>query len=92
MKKSIKVTMSGLVQGISFRQFCKENADKFGLKGFVRNLENGNVEVVAEGDHEALEKLTQVLKQGPKHSEVKNINLEEKPWQGQFKEFKVLRF
>ena len=45
MKKSIRLYISGIVQGIFFRNFVKENAERYNVKGFVRNLEDGRVEI-----------------------------------------------
>ena len=91
MKTSAKLTISGTVQGVFFRQFVKESADKFNLKGFVRNLDNGDVEVVVEGDSDNIQKMIEVCKKGPPHAQIRNVNVEEKKWQGQFEGFKVLR-
>jgi len=48
--KTIRVFISGNVQGVFFRQFIKDSADKVGVKGYVRNLAGENVEIVAEGE------------------------------------------
>ena len=50
MKRSVKLLIKGIVQGVFFRKFVKENADALCLKGFVRNLETGEIEVFAEGE------------------------------------------
>lgn len=92
MKKSIKMIVKGTVQGIFFRQFVKENADKMNVYGFVRNLTSGDVEVVAEGDGTALERFIQIIGKGPQHAMIKNVQIEEKKWTGEYKDFKVLRF
>lgn len=92
MKKAAKFIVNGTVQGVFFRQFSKENADRLNIKGFVRNLEDGNLEVVAEGDNNELDEFEEVLKQGPPHSQIRNVSTEERKWSGEFKEFKVLRF
>ena len=89
MKKAVKITIKGVVQGVFFRNFIKENADKLGLNGFVRNLESGDVEVFAEGDIDNVDKFYAICKQGPKHSQIKDVKVEEARFQD-FKEFKVL--
>ena len=89
MKKSVRLYISGLVQGIFFRSFVKENAERLNIKGFVRNLEDGRVETFLEGDPDNVRKMIALCKKGPKHSEVKNV--EEKPERFQdLKSFKVL--
>ncbi len=92
MKSAVKVTITGTVQGVFFRQFIKEHADKLNLKGFTRNLENGNVEVVLEGDKENIEKMIEILKKGPEHAIIKDVYVEKKKYSGDYKEFKIIRF
>lgn len=92
MKKAVKLIVQGTVQGIFFRQFVKEYADNFGLTGFVRNLTEGEVEVIAEGEGKQIKKLIEFVKKGPKHAQIRNVKIEEKRWSGEFKEFKILRF
>lgn len=89
MKKSIRLYITGTVQGIFYRAFVKENAEKLNLKGFVRNLEDGKVEIFLEGDNENVDKMIELCKQGPKHSQIKNVELKEEKFQD-FKQFKVL--
>ena len=89
MKKAVRLYISGLVQGIFFRGFVKENAERLNIKGFVRNLEDGRVEVFIEGNPDDVRKMIEVCKKGPRHSEVKKV--EEKPERFQeLKTFKVL--
>ena len=92
VKSAAKIVVSGTVQGIFFRNFAKEHADKLNLKGFVRNLENKDVEVFAEGEKENIAKLISALKEGPQHSQIRSVKTEEKKWSGDLKEFKILRF
>lgn len=92
MKKACRFLVQGTVQGIFFRQFVKEHADNLKLKGFVRNLDDGNVEVVVEGEAENIGRLNEFLKTGPVHAQIRNVKIEEKKWSGDFEEFKILRF
>lgn len=92
MKKANRLIIQGTVQGVFFRQFVKENADKMGLRGFVRNLPEGNVEIVAEGEGETIERFLNIMKKGPEHSQIRNVIVEERKWSGDFNEFKILRF
>lgn len=89
MKKSVRLYISGTVQGVFFRTFIKENAEKLGIKGFVRNLEDGRVEVFAEGNPEEIRKMIDICKKGPKHSEIRSVEEKEEKFQD-FKQFKVL--
>ena len=89
MKKSIRIYITGTVQGVFFRGFVKENAERHNVKGFVRNLEDGRVEVFLEGNPEEVDKMIELCKQGPKHSQIKNVEIKEEKFQG-FRVFKVL--
>jgi len=92
MKKAARFVVQGTVQGIFFRQFVKEHAEDLKLRGFVRNLEDGTVEIVAEGEAENLGRLNEFLKKGPAHAQIRNVVVEERKWEGDFEGFKVLRF
>jgi len=92
MKKAARFVVQGTVQGIFFRQFVKGHAADLKLRGFVRNLDNGEVEVIAEGEAENLDRLLGFLKKGPEHAQIRNVKIEERKWSGDFEEFKILRF
>ena len=89
MKKSVRLYISGIVQGIFFRDFVKENAERCNVKGFIRNLEDGRIEVFLEGDVDDVNKMIEICKTGPKHSQIKNVEEKEERFQD-FKNFKVL--
>lgn len=91
-KKAVKFTISGTVQGVFFRQFCKDKAVELGLKGYVRNLETSNVEVLVEGEKDKIEEMYNILKKGPPHAQIREIKPEEKKWSGEFKDFSIMRF
>ena len=65
-------------------------ADKLGLKGWVRNLPDGRVEVVAEGSKEAIRTLIEFLKRGPPLAKVENIEIREEPYKGEFETFEII--
>ena len=67
MKKSVRLYVTGTVQGVFFREFVKENAERHNTKGFVRNLEDGRVEVFLEGDNNNVDKMIETCKQIPNH-------------------------
>lgn len=92
VKKATRLIVQGTVQGIFFRQFVKGHADDLKLRGFVRNLEDGTVEIIAEGDGEQIERLVGFVKKGPEHAQIRNVKIKERKWSGEFKEFKILRF
>jgi len=91
MKKAIRIYIFGNVQGIFFRNFIKENADKLKIKGYTRNKDDGSVECWFEGEQEKVAKLIEICKQGPKEAVVKRIDQIEEKFQG-FKDFKIIYF
>ena len=76
--------VSGYVQGVSFRYYTKKEANSLNLRGFVRNLGDGRVEVVAQGPKHELEKLATWLHRGPDSASVKNVEI---AWEKPEKEF-----
>jgi len=89
MKKSVRLYIDGTVQGVFFRAFVKENAERHNIKGFTRNLENGNIEVFIEGDTDNVNKMIELCKKGPKHSQIRKVEIKPERFQN-FKDFKVL--
>lgn len=89
--KTLRIYVSGIVQGVFFRAFVREEAEKRGLKGYVRNLEDGRVEVVVEGEDSKVNEMVGMCKQGPPHAQVENVEISEINHQG-FKDFKIIRF
>jgi len=89
MKKSVRMYIDGVVQDVFFRGFVKENAERHNVKGFVRNLEDGRVEIFLEGDNEDVNKVTELCKKGPKQSQIKGIDIRPEKFQD-FKTFKIL--
>jgi acylphosphatase len=92
MKKAAKITVKGTVQGVFFRQFVKDHADELKLTGFCRNLENNDVEIIVEGEGDQIDRLANQVKKGPEHSQIRGVQVEERKWSGEFKEFKILKF
>jgi acylphosphatase len=74
--------VSGRVQGVRFRQSAAEQAELWDLDGWVRNLVDGRVEVLVEGEAEAVARMRAWLEQGPQHAEVTALELHEQPLQG----------
>jgi len=89
MKKAVRVYIKGTVQGVFFRIFIKENAERYNVKGFTRNLEDGRIEVFLEGDSDAVNKMIDLCKKGPKHSIIRDVEIKSEYFQD-FKTFKVL--
>jgi len=89
MKKSARLYINGTVQGVFFRIFIKENAERYNVKGFVRNLEDGRIEVFLEGDSENVNKMIEICKKGPKHSQIHDVQIKPERFQ-EFRTFKIL--
>ena len=85
----IHARVYGLVQGVFFRATTREVASRLGLKGFVRNLPDGSVEVVAEGEREKLEELIKFLKRGPPAARVERVDVEWEDFKNEFKDFEI---
>ncbi len=90
MKKSVRVFIQGTVQGLFFRDFVKQNAERLGVKGFVRNLEDGRVEAFFEADVDAVNAITEICRKGPQHASIRKLDVLDEKYQG-FKDFKVVR-
>ena len=89
MKKAVRLYITGTVQGVFFRGFIKQHAEKYNVKGFVRNLDDGRIEIFLEGDVDDVEKVIEICKKGPKHSQIRNVEEKSERFQD-FKTFKVL--
>lgn len=76
MDKGIRCLVTGRVQGVCFRLSTREQADLYGLTGWVRNLQDGRVEVIAFGDEQQLDNLKQWLKSGPAMAQVLDVESE----------------
>lgn len=71
--KAIHAYVSGRVQGVNYRQACRQTARSLGLYGWVRNLADGRVEVWAQGDADACDRLVDWLWTGPPASSVTGV-------------------
>ncbi len=68
--------VKGEVQGVGYRRFVQRRAQDLGLAGFAENLTDGKVEVVAEGQTDALESLLHWLRRGPPHAQVREVEVQ----------------
>ncbi len=71
--RAIDVTISGRVQAVGFRAFTRKNAVMLGVRGYVENLSDGRVHAVFEGEDYQVEKLLELVRHGPRVSEVREI-------------------
>ncbi len=88
-KKRLHLIIQGKVQGVFFRASTKEKACELGLRGCVRNKEDGTVEVIAEGDKTQLQKLADWCHIGPDHSIVDRVQIDWLPYITEFEEFTI---
>ncbi len=72
-----RVLISGRVQGVGFRMFAAARAAAEGIHGYARNLPDGRVEAVIEGDDEAVDRVELALRRGPPHAEIESVDVEE---------------
>ena len=83
------ILISGKVQGVGFRYFTRQNAMRLGVHGYAKNLPNGKVEVVAEGDKGTLDAFVKILWKGPPASRVEDVKVEARPHSGEYTSFGV---
>jgi len=88
MQKHFNLNIRGKVQGVWYRYYTRETAQKLGLKGFVRNEKDGSVHAEAEGEEEALTALVEWCKTGPKLARVESVDVKEAEIQG-FSDFEI---
>ena len=91
MKKSVRLTIQGSVQPTFFNRFIKENAEKLGVKGFIRNKGDGILEIFIEGNMNEVNEMLIACKAGPQHSMIRSIIEKEEKYQG-FSDFKIMNF
>ncbi len=87
--KRIHILVSGLVQGVFFRAYTRKTAEKYGLTGWVRNLSDGRVEIVAEGPEESLLELLEWSKKGSPHAKVQGVRYRWLPYTGEYTNFDI---
>ncbi|MHA1346963.1 MAG: acylphosphatase [Candidatus Heimdallarchaeaceae archaeon] len=88
--KRVEIIVSGIVHGVFFRVSTREYATKLNLKGTVRNLRDGTVEIIAEGKEEILFKLIGYAKKGPSSAKVYNIDVKWNEPEGKLIGFRII--
>lgn len=83
------VLISGRVQGVFFRSNTEDRAKELGLKGWVRNLLDGGVEAVFEGEEEKVKEMVEWCRKGPRFANVSKIDVEFKNASNEFKDFEI---
>jgi acylphosphatase len=88
--KTVRLTIKGKVQGVFYRATAKDIADLIGVKGWVRNLPDNNVEITATASEETLQKFINWCKHGPPKARVDDVIIEELDLEG-FNGFRIIR-
>lgn len=81
--------LSGFVQGVGYRYFAMRAAARHQVLGTVRNLPDGNVEVIAEGERDAMDEFKNDLAAGPMMAEVTGLEETDLPVTGRFRDFRI---
>lgn len=89
--KRWKLIISGRVQGVSYRASAEAQANELGILGYARNLADGRVEIVAEGNDRQLGELESWCRKGPPAAAVNSVDAEEQEATGEFTGFGIRR-
>ena len=90
MKVRARVHVDGRVQGVFFRSSVADLSISLGVTGWVRNLMDGRVEVLLEGEKEGVEKVVEYCRRGPPGARVTDFKIYWDEWRGEFPTFKIL--
>jgi len=82
MPVALQVRVTGLVQGVFFRAWARDEAQALGVSGWIRNCSDGSVEALLEGEAEAIEELIDLLREGPPGAQVEDVEIEEADREG----------
>ncbi|MBZ9569707.1 acylphosphatase [Patescibacteria group bacterium] len=88
-KVRVHVFISGMVQGVFFRSNTQSRARSLGVTGWVKNLADGRVEAVFEGEKEKIKEIIEWARKGPKIARVNDIDIEWQEHKGEFENFEV---
>ena len=89
-KQRIRIFVKGKVQGVFFRQALKVMAKKNDVFGWVKNLKDGRVEAVLEGNEEKVSRLVEWSHGGPANARVEDVEIRNEKFIGEFSKFDVL--
>jgi acylphosphatase len=88
-KARLHIEVYGIVQGVFFRSSAEEKGSNLGVTGWVKNRRDGSVEILAEGEKEALEALLEWCRKGPPGSRVNKVDHSWEGFKGEFSSFYV---
>ncbi len=78
-----------IVQGIFFRARINEKANELDIKGFVKNLDDGSVEAIFEGDNSDIDELVDYCREGPRGAQIDDVEVVEEDYEGEFEDFEI---
>jgi acylphosphatase len=87
--KGVLINVSGVVQGIGFRWFVKRVAERYGVKGYVKNLYDGSVETYAEGDYSLVKAFFDEVIIGPHNAHISGVKVDWMEAKGKYKDFRI---
>lgn len=87
-RRHINITISGRVQGVAFRYSARSMALHMGLKGFVKNMPDGDVYIEVEGSPVQADEFLSWCREGPSRAHVKSVFFTEGTWRG-FQDFEI---
>jgi acylphosphatase len=87
--RCVKITISGIVQGVGYRYFCYKKATEYGISGYARNLYNGDVEVSAQGEERFINDFIKELNMGSPHSAVKSLKIQDIECKNEYSGFSI---
>ncbi len=91
MKTRTHIFVSGKVQGVFFRSGTRGKAQELGVTGWVRNLADGRVEAVFEGEQDKVEEMVHWCKKGPQYAIVESVKAIPENYKGEFQGF-IIRY
>ncbi|UCE19073.1 MAG: acylphosphatase [Gemmatimonadota bacterium] len=89
MKSRAHIFVSGVVQGVYYRDFTQSHATAMELTGWVRNIDDGRVEITVEGERDRIDHLVERLRSGPPASRVDDVQVDWEEYSGGFSNFQV---
>ena len=89
-RSAFRAVVYGLVQGVNYRYYVQRHAEAIGLTGYARNLDDGSVEVFAEGEKDKLAQLIAKLKVGPRVARVERVEVEWGEYSGKYRGFDIM--
>ena len=87
----VSLRITGRVQGVFFRESARREADRLGVRGWIRNDRDGSVRALAEGPREKIDDFVGWCRQGPPSAQVESLEAQESAATGEFKNFEVTR-